>query len=97
MVLQLNENVIRILPFRYLRKDEEGTVVEFPEEMFHREANHVASAKAQFDPRTKADGAGLHLWIESALLVSIRKIQKSFLKKKDTCYTCRTWRYQWRR
>ena len=97
MVLQLNENALRILPFRYLRKDEEGTVVEFPEEMFHRVANHVASAEACFDPQTKADGAGPHLWIESALLVSIRKIQKSFLKKKDTCYTCRTWRYQWRR
>jgi hypothetical protein len=97
MVLQLNEDALCILQSRYLRKDEEGTMVESPEGMFRRVAAHIAWAGKRFCHKTKADGAGPHLWIESALLVLIRKIQKSFLKKKDACYTCRTWRYQWRR
>jgi ribonucleoside-diphosphate reductase alpha chain len=55
MVLQLNENALRILQSRYLRKDHEGTIVESPEEMFRRVAHHVASAETSFDPETKAD------------------------------------------
>jgi len=55
MVLQLNENALRILQSRYLRKDHKGTLVESPEEMFHRVADHVASAETRFDPQAKAD------------------------------------------
>jgi ribonucleotide reductase alpha subunit len=74
MVLQLNENALRILRSRYLRKDHEGAAIESTEEMFHRVANHVASMEARFDPTVKADGMGPHLWIESALLVWVRLI-----------------------
>ncbi len=63
MVLQLNENALRILRSRYLRKDEECTIVESPEEMFYGVANHVASMEARFDPTMKANGIGPHLWI----------------------------------
>jgi ribonucleoside-diphosphate reductase alpha chain len=55
MVLQLNENALCILQSRYLRKDHKGTIIESPEEMFHRVANHVASAETRFDPAAKAD------------------------------------------
>jgi len=97
MVLQLNENALRILQSRYLKKDHQGTIVESPEEIFRRVPDHISWAGKYFGHKTKANRTGPHLWIESALLVSIRKIQKSFLKKKNTCYNCRTWRYQWRR
>jgi hypothetical protein len=78
-------------------KDKEGTMVEFPEERFQRVPDHIAWAGKRFGHKTKANRTGPHLWIESVLLDLIRKIQKSFLKKKNTCYTCRTWRDQWRR
>jgi ribonucleoside-diphosphate reductase alpha chain len=55
MVLQLNENALRILQSRYLRKDHQGAIVESPEEMFHRVADHVASAETRFDPQTNAE------------------------------------------
>lgn len=72
-------------------------MVESPEEMLQGVADHIVWAGKRFGHKTKADGAGPCLPIESTLLVAIRKIQKSFLKNKDTCYNCRTWRYQWRR
>jgi hypothetical protein len=65
--------------------------------MFQRVADYIAWAEKRFDHKMKADAADPYLRIESALLVLIRKKQKSFPKKKNTCYNCRTWRYQWRR
>jgi ribonucleoside-diphosphate reductase alpha chain len=55
IALQLTENALRILQSRYLKKDHKGTCAESPEEMFHRVANHVASAETRFDPQAKAD------------------------------------------
>jgi ribonucleoside-diphosphate reductase alpha chain len=46
MSVQLTDNAISLLNARYLRKDETGTVIETPDEMFHR----VARAVAQGDP-----------------------------------------------
>lgn len=46
---QLTENALKILNARYLRKDEQGHVVESPEEMFKRVAHHVSSAEKIFD------------------------------------------------
>jgi ribonucleoside-diphosphate reductase alpha chain len=51
--LDLTENALRILQARYLKKDHQGQVVESPEEMFRRAANHVALAEAIFDPQAK--------------------------------------------
>ncbi len=42
--LDLTENALKVLQRRYLRKDEEGRVVETPEEMFRRVARSVARA-----------------------------------------------------
>jgi ribonucleoside-diphosphate reductase alpha chain len=51
MAVQLTENAIRVLQARYLTKDPQGILVESPEELFHRVANHVASAETRFDPQ----------------------------------------------
>lgn len=52
---ELSQNAIKVLERRYLIKDEEGRVTETPDELFHRVANHVASADGIFDK--KADVA----------------------------------------
>ncbi|MCX5699637.1 MAG: vitamin B12-dependent ribonucleotide reductase [Candidatus Omnitrophica bacterium] len=44
MELKLSPNAIKVLERRYLRKDEEGKVVETPEEMFRRVASAIAIA-----------------------------------------------------
>lgn len=49
MTLKLNDNVLRILQARYLKKDDKGTCVESPEEIFRRVADHVPSAEAIVD------------------------------------------------
>jgi ribonucleoside-diphosphate reductase alpha chain len=44
MSLQLSENALKVLKRRYLKKDEEGKVIETPEEMFRRVASAIAIA-----------------------------------------------------
>ncbi|MFB6193218.1 MAG: ribonucleotide reductase N-terminal alpha domain-containing protein, partial [Candidatus Nanohaloarchaea archaeon] len=47
---RLTENAYeRILPARYLLKDEEGEVVETPEEMFERVAKNVAQPDKEYE------------------------------------------------
>lgn len=47
--MQLSENALRVLEKRYLTKDENGNVVETPEQLFRRVANAVAEADARFE------------------------------------------------
>jgi len=44
MELKLSENALKVLKRRYLKKDEEGKVIETPEEMFRRVAKAIALA-----------------------------------------------------
>jgi len=43
MSLKLSENALKVLERRYLAKDEQGKVIETPDEMFHRVARAIAS------------------------------------------------------
>ena len=45
---KLNNNALRVLRKRYLRKDVEGKVIETPEEMFTRVAKNIASAERKY-------------------------------------------------
>ncbi len=53
--IELSPNARVVLERRYLAKDEEGKVVETPEEMFRRVAQHIASAEALLDPKANVD------------------------------------------
>ena len=48
--LVLTDNAKEVLARRYLKKSEDGTAVETPDEMFRRVADAVASADAVYDP-----------------------------------------------
>jgi ribonucleoside-diphosphate reductase alpha chain len=55
--LALSENAVTVLKRRYLRKDSQGKVVETPEKMFRRVAQHIAKAEKNYgasDERVKA-------------------------------------------
>lgn len=48
MALKLSDNSLRVLEKRYLKKDENGKVVETPQEMFARVARSIAAADKIF-------------------------------------------------
>ena len=55
--LALSENAVTVLKRRYLRKDSQGKVIETPEKMFRRVAQHIAKAEKNYgasDERVKA-------------------------------------------
>ncbi|HSO59992.1 MAG TPA: vitamin B12-dependent ribonucleotide reductase [Desulfobacterales bacterium] len=55
--LALSENAVTVLKRRYLRKDNQGKVIETPEKMFRRVAQHIAKAEKNYgadDERVKA-------------------------------------------
>jgi ribonucleoside-diphosphate reductase alpha chain len=47
--IHLTSNALTVLTRRYLKKDEQGRVVESPEEMFRRVANNIAQADLIYD------------------------------------------------
>ena len=47
-VLSLSANAVTVLEKRYLKRNEEGKVIETPEELFRRVARHVALADALY-------------------------------------------------
>jgi len=48
MELNLTPNALKVLERRYLRKDEQGKVVETPDELFHRVADAIAIADKSY-------------------------------------------------
>lgn len=48
--MRLSENAVVILKQRYLAKDEDGNIIETPEEMFRRVASNIAEADLKYDP-----------------------------------------------
>ncbi len=56
-------NALRVLAARYLRKDDQGKIIESPKELFERVAVHVALPSLFYDSKIyqKRGGAPLHL------------------------------------
>ena len=55
-VLALSENALTVLKRRYLKKDSQGKLIETPEKMFRRVAQHIAKAEKNYgadDARVK--------------------------------------------
>ncbi len=46
--LNVSQNALKVLEKRYLKKDEEGNVVETPAELFRRVARHIARADSNY-------------------------------------------------
>ena len=46
--VELSENAVTVLKRRYLRKDSQGKVIETPEKMFRRVAQHIAKAEKNY-------------------------------------------------
>src|SRR5262245_48801275 len=63
----LAKNAITVLERRYLIKDETGTVIETPDEMFHRVARNLAEAEARW-------GGDVDLW-ESRFYTMMRSLK----------------------
>lgn len=72
----LAENARTILEARYLRKDDSGTVVESPDEMFRRVAHEVAKADIPFD------GVEAAQRLEEVFFESMRRLE--FLPNSPT-------------
>jgi ribonucleoside-diphosphate reductase alpha chain len=53
--LQLTQNARRVLEKRYLKKDEFGTPIETPEDMFRRVAQNIAQAERLYSPDADVD------------------------------------------
>lgn len=49
MAVNITENARRVLEKRYLAKDENGNVIETPEELFRRVAKHIAGAEKLYN------------------------------------------------
>jgi ribonucleoside-diphosphate reductase alpha chain len=47
--LHLSNNAINVLKRRYLKKDSQGKIIETPEKMFRRVAQHIAKAEKKYD------------------------------------------------
>jgi ribonucleoside-diphosphate reductase alpha chain len=52
--IELRENALTVLEKRYLKKDSQGQVIETPQEMFRRVAQHVASAELIYEKKIDA-------------------------------------------
>ena len=76
--LKLSNNAIKILEKRYLKKDDNGKVIEKPEDLFKRVANNIALADAKY--LLKEEINNLEINQEYFELVKTKEFQK-LLKK----------------
>jgi len=53
--IKLTPNAVRVLESRYLRKDENGKIIETPSQMFRRVAQNIASAEKVYKPHVSDD------------------------------------------
>ena len=52
---RLTPNALRVLESRYLKKDEQGKIIETPQQLFQRVAANIASAESFFNPSISDD------------------------------------------
>jgi len=52
---KLTPNALRVLESRYLKKDEQGKIIETPQQLFQRVAANIASAESFFNPSISDD------------------------------------------
>jgi ribonucleoside-diphosphate reductase alpha chain len=52
----LSANALTVLARRYLKKDDQGNVVESPEELFRRVADNIAQADYQYNGQRNIRG-----------------------------------------
>ncbi|HVY55843.1 MAG TPA: ribonucleotide reductase N-terminal alpha domain-containing protein, partial [Thermodesulfobacteriota bacterium] len=57
--MKLSENAKKVLEARYLRRDDEGVVIETPDELMRRVARAVSSAELQY-----GDASSASMWEE---------------------------------
>jgi len=72
--LTLSDNALVVLAHRYLRKDEQGRVIETPEEMFSRVAGAVASGDLSYDKNADVHASARQFY---ELMTSLRFIPNS--------------------
>ncbi|MDR0398975.1 MAG: hypothetical protein LBH33_04155, partial [Endomicrobium sp.] len=53
--ISLEKNALTVLEKRYLRKDENGKVIEKPEDLFYRVAQNIAQADKNYDDKADID------------------------------------------
>src|SRR4030042_3340255 len=72
--INFTNNALEVLNKRYLEKDDNGKIIETPEQLFHRVAKHIASAELVYDK--EADTAG---WEEKfySLMTSLEFLPNS--------------------
>jgi ribonucleoside-diphosphate reductase alpha chain len=54
--LKLTVNAVKVLERRYLLRDEEGRIVETPQELFRRVARTVSAVDTRFEPAADVEG-----------------------------------------
>ncbi len=54
--IELTENAMTVLEKRYLKKDNQGQIIETPDELFRRVARHIASAELAYNPNADISG-----------------------------------------
>ena len=57
-MIELSANALKVLQRRYLKKGENGELLETPEEMFRRVARAVAQAERLLQPRARRRRVG---------------------------------------
>jgi ribonucleoside-diphosphate reductase alpha chain len=95
--LKLSENAIQILEKRYLKKNDEGKVVEKPEDLFKRVANNIALADAKYLLKEEIQALGNQEYFElvktkefQKLLNKNQKVKKHLEKVEKTFYNLMT-------
>jgi len=81
--LKLSNNALQILEKRYLKKNNEGKVVEKPEDLFKRVANNIALSDAKYLLKEEIQDLGNKDYFELAETKEFQKLLKKNKKAKS--------------